>query len=137
MTCCPYSFSYILGSIVHSANIEIRECVKWSLTRGLRQWKIINRQAQKVAAGAYRRWSFTRDSKCKALTGKSLVFWIGGCLWEVVVYRGSTVFIHFFTLDDSKGTIYFEIRKQPNLTAQNMHLCGAATSNSVEMPQNY
>ena len=43
----------------------------------------------------------------------------------------------FFTLDDAKGTIYFQIWKQPNLMAQTMHLCGAATSNSVEMPQNY
>ena len=45
----------------------------------VRQWKIINRQAQKVVALAYRRWSFTRGSNCK-------VFWIGGRLWEVVIY---------------------------------------------------
>ena len=43
----------------------------------------------------------------------------------------------FFTLDEAKGAIYFQIWKQPNLTAQTMHLCGDATSNSVEMPQNY
>ena len=36
---------------------------------------------------AYRRWSFTRDSNFKALTGKVLVFWIGGRLWEVVSYE--------------------------------------------------
>ena len=36
--------------------------------------EIINRQAQKVVAVAYRRWSFTRGSNCKALTGKILVF---------------------------------------------------------------
>ena len=48
---------------------------------------------------AYRRWSFiTRGSNCKDLTGKILVFWIGGCLWEVVAYEevvargGSTIF---------------------------------------------
>ena len=28
-----------------------------------------------------------RDSNCKALTGKILVFWIGGRLWEVVAYK--------------------------------------------------
>ena len=30
-----------------------------------------------------------RDSNCKALTGKILVFWIGGLnrLWEVVAYE--------------------------------------------------
>ena len=54
--------------------------------------KIVNHQAQKVVAVAYRRWSFTRGSNCKALTGKVLVFWIGGRLWEVVARGGSTVF---------------------------------------------
>ena len=64
--------------------IEIRECIKWLLTTGQKQWKIINRQAQKVVMVAYRRWSLTRGSNCKALTGKILVFRIGGCLWKVV-----------------------------------------------------
>ena len=31
-----------------------------------------------MVAVAYRRWSFTRGSNCKALTKKVLVFWIGG-----------------------------------------------------------
>ena len=44
-----------------------------------------------VVAVSDRRWSFTRGSNCKALTVKILVFWIGGCLWEVVVRGGSTV----------------------------------------------
>ena len=30
-----------------------------------------------MVAVAYRRWSFTSGSNCKALTGKILVFWIG------------------------------------------------------------
>ena len=34
---------------------------------------------------------FTRGSNCKALTGKILVFWIGGRLREVVAHGGSTV----------------------------------------------
>ena len=72
---------------MHIVKIEIRECVKHSLTRGLKHWKIINRQAQKVVAVAYRRWSFTRGFNCKALTGKILAFWIGGRLWEVVAYE--------------------------------------------------
>ena len=42
---------------------------------------------QKVAAVAYERWSFTTDSNYRALTEKNLVFWIGGCLWEAVVYE--------------------------------------------------
>ena len=36
---------------------------------------------------AYRGWSFTRGSNCKALTEKMLVFWTGGNLWEVVTYK--------------------------------------------------
>ena len=36
---------------------------------------------------AYRRWSFTRGSNCKALTEKVLVFWISGRLWQVVAYE--------------------------------------------------
>ena len=38
----------------------------------------MNHQAQKVVVVAYRRWSFTTGSNCKALTGKILVFWIDG-----------------------------------------------------------
>ena len=49
--------------------------------------EIFNRQAQKVVALAYRRLSFTRGSYRKALSGKILVFWIGGRLWEVVAYE--------------------------------------------------
>ena len=45
-----------------------------------------------MVAVAYRRWSFTRGSNCKALTVRVLVFWIGGRLWEVVAHEGSTVF---------------------------------------------
>ena len=55
--------------------------------------KSLNFQAQKVVAVAYKRWSFTRGSNCKALTGKVFMheFWIGGLLWEVVPHGGSTV----------------------------------------------
>ena len=35
----------------------------------------------------YRKWSFMRGSKCRALTGKSLLFWISGCLWEEFAYE--------------------------------------------------
>ena len=34
-----------------------------------------------------RRWLFTRDSDYKDLTGKILVCWKFGCLWEVVAYK--------------------------------------------------
>ena len=51
--------------------------------------KSLNFQSQKVVAVAYARWSFTRGSNCKALTGKVLVheFWIGGLVREVVAYE--------------------------------------------------
>ena len=69
---------------MHTANIVIREYVKWLLTRGQKTpAKSLNFPAQKVAAVAYRKWSFTRDSK--SLTRTVLVFWIGGRLWEVVL----------------------------------------------------
>ena len=61
--------------------------------------EIINRQAQKVVAVAYRRWSFTRCFNGKALTGKILVFSIGGRLWEVVAHGGSTIDLNFRTVD--------------------------------------
>ena len=44
-----------------------------------------------MVAVAYRRWSFTRGSNCKALSGKVLVFWIGVRLREVVAHGGSPV----------------------------------------------
>ena len=34
---------------------------------------------------------FTRGSNSRALTGKNLVFWLGGRLREVVAHGGSTV----------------------------------------------
>ena len=37
---------------------------------------------------AYRGWSFTGVTNSKALTGKILVFMIGGRLWEVKAYEG-------------------------------------------------
>ena len=56
-----------------------------------KQWKIINHQAQKMVAVAYRMWPFTRGSNWKALTGKILVIWIRGLLTEVVTHGGLTV----------------------------------------------
>ena len=47
---------------------------------------------------AYRRYSFTRGSYCKDLTGKTLVFWIGGRLWEEVAHGGSTQSILLYIL---------------------------------------
>ena len=40
-----------------------------------------------MVAVAHRRWSFSRDSNCKALTGKVLMVCLGRRLWEVVAYE--------------------------------------------------
>ena len=40
-----------------------------------------------MVAVPYRRWSFTRGSNCKALTGRVLVFWIGGRLGRWLLTR--------------------------------------------------
>ena len=78
---------------MHTVNIEMKEYIKCSLSRELKTTgKSLNFQAQKVVKVAYRRWSFTRDSDCKSLTEKVLVFWIGGRLREVVAHGGSTVY---------------------------------------------
>ena len=52
--------------------------VKWSLTRGYKQWKYFKLSAQTVAAVAYERWSPTSDSNYSDYTEKMLVFWKSG-----------------------------------------------------------
>ena len=47
--------------------------------------------AEKVVTVSYGRWSFTRDSSVRVLPRIFLVFWKGGCLWEVVACGFSTV----------------------------------------------
>ena len=78
---------YILSSIVHTANIEIRECVKWSLKQELKNnGKSLNFWAQKVVMVAHRRWeSFS------VLDRRSLTCMGGGRLWEVDGYGSLTV----------------------------------------------
>ena len=54
-----------------------------------KRWKTVTTKlwGQKVVAFAYERWSFTRGSNYRAATGKILMFWISGHLWEVVAYE--------------------------------------------------
>ena len=101
------SSSYSLSSIVPTANLEIRKCVKWSLVRGCKNnGKVLNCQPRKVAAVAYSRQSFRRDSICKALTGNEiLVFWIGGRLLIVVAYE------RWSHMDVQLTVLNFTIRK--------------------------
>ena len=58
-----------------------------------------------MVAVAYRRWSFTRGSNCKVLTGKILMLWIGGRLREVVAYGGSTVYFEKVHATIPKGIV--------------------------------
>ena len=67
------SFSYILSRIVHTANIEIRECVKWSSNP--KKWSRSSTGGARLLKGC----------NCKGLTGKILVFWIGGRLCSFYV----------------------------------------------------
>ena len=49
--------------------------------------KILMLSPHKVVAVAYKNRLFMTGSKYRTLTGKNLAFWIGGLLWEVVVYE--------------------------------------------------
>ena len=55
--------------------------------------RLLNHQPRNAATVAYRRWSFTRGSNCKALTMRTLVFSIGGCFLKVVPHGSSTVLL--------------------------------------------
>ena len=70
---------FFVYSKQHSAhrNTDIRECVKVKINGK----SLIHRQAQKWSR------SHTGGSNLKALTGKKMVFWIGGRFWQVVAYE--------------------------------------------------
>ena len=85
--------------------------------------KLLNRQPRNLVAIAYRRWSFTSGSNCQnceALTGKILVFWRGGRLWELVAHRSSTVTHNNVSrkfwqrwLPSARVTVYFNLHYRP------------------------
>ena len=97
--CCHYSSLYSRSCIVHAAKHRDQRMHQVVANKRLKQWKIINHQAQK--------WSYSLTGGCrllevptfKSLTGKILVFWFGGGLSvmggdrlrEVVTNGGSTV----------------------------------------------
>ena len=54
-------------------------------------------------------WSFIRGSNCKALTGKVLVFLIGGLLWEVVAYESwSHMEVRCYSTINWRNTTHFD-----------------------------
>ena len=86
------SYAVCRPVLLYTANIEIRECVKWSLQEvKTKENHILSGPKTLLVAVAYRRWSFTRGSNsgcnCKALTGKVVVFWTSGRLWELAAYE--------------------------------------------------
>ena len=78
-------------SILAVLHCLVRPCVRWSLTGGWKQYKILKLSAEKVVAVAYGRWWFMRGSSVRFWLRIFLVFWKGGGLREVVVRGGSTV----------------------------------------------
>ena len=81
---------------MHTANFKIRPCVS-SRRLQKEEWKIVKLSSPKMVAVAYERWSLTRGSNFKNLTGKIWGFSIKifrsservieGLLWEVVAYQ--------------------------------------------------
>lgn len=51
---------------------------------------------QRVVLDTYKRWLFTQGSYYRALSGKILLFWIGGRLLEVGTHGGSNVLLFIF-----------------------------------------
>ena len=76
---------FFVYSKENSANSEhrdqrMRQVVAYKALKTMENYILNLIQAQKVVTVAYRRWSFTRGSNCRAFTGKGLVFWMSGCL---------------------------------------------------------
>ena len=68
-------FHFVTSSIMHTANIEIEQYVRESLTKDFKKRGNHSKpSAPKRDAVAYRNWSFSRGSNCYALTRKVLVF---------------------------------------------------------------
>ena len=70
----------------------------------------------------YRKWLFTRGSRCKALTGKILEFWIVRRLREVVARGGSTVYADLRKLRLTMAFKRSQVRNVAKLTCESSHL---------------
>ena len=72
----------------------------------------------------YRKWLFTRGSKCKALTGKILEFWIVRrlSLRDVVTHGGSTVYADLKKLRLNMAFKRNQVRNVAKLTWESSHL---------------
>ena len=59
--------------------------VVWNMCKALANKRL--KTMEKVVAVAHKRWLFMRSSNDRAFTGKILVFWISGRLWELAAYK--------------------------------------------------
>ena len=88
-------FSVYSRILVHTAKIEIRQCLKDHEVVAYKKSKpteiIKPSEPNRIVVVAYRRWSFTRGSNCRAFTRNVLVFWLDGRLRKVVTHIGWTV----------------------------------------------
>ena len=69
----------------------------------------------------YRKWLFTRGSRCKALTGKILEFWIVCRLREVVAREGSTVYADLKKLRLTMAFKRSQVRNVAKLAWESSH----------------
>ena len=86
--------------------MKIISCVKWSLIQEVKNNEKICRHLENGVVVGYLKWSFTRGSNYRALTGKKLLFHprrTGGRLWEVAAHGDSTVFVQLKTTPDARG----------------------------------
>ena len=70
----------------------------------------------------YRKWLFTGGSRCKALAGKILEFWIVRRLREVVARGGSTVYADLKKLHLTMAFKRSQVRNVAKLTWESSHL---------------
>ena len=74
LCCCKSSLYIHLSSIVHTANREIRQCVKWLLTERLKTMEKIKLSAPKSGRGCLQKVFIYKRLLNWALVGKVLVF---------------------------------------------------------------
>ena len=91
------SFFGIMYSEFHSTHREKRDhtCASFASTGRLQNiqnnGKPKNCQAKKWSLSLTRGGHLQEVLNCRALTGKVMVFWMGGRSWEVVAHGGSSV----------------------------------------------
>ena len=69
---------------MHTVNTDIGECIKWSLIEEVKNnGKLLTVRLKKWSQSLTGGGHVLQVSTVRRLTGKILVIWIGGRLWEV------------------------------------------------------